>query len=595
MAPEQIFLLVLLLAVLVLFVWGRWRYDVVAVLALLAATMAGTVPFAEAFAGFGHPATVTVAAVLIISRGLQNSGAVDLMARHMLPPISSVPRHLGLLSGVAGALSAVMNNVGALALLMPAALRSAAEIKRPPALILMPLSFGSILGGLVTLIGTPPNIIVAAFRGDVTGTPFTMFDFSPVGGAVAIAGIAFIALFGWRLIPKPRRTKLSPRELFDIEGYVSEARVVRGTETVGRTLGEIDDEAGAHDAVIIGLLRRGRRLGPPARREKLRAGDVLVIEAGPEALGAVMAALHLKSTAARGKSKKGAFLAGEDISMAEAVVPPRSRIIGQARAGLRLRRRFAVNLLAVSRQGRPLRGRLGSLRFRAGDVLLLEGEAEGLPEAIAALGCLPLAERGLQRGVQRLAGLSILVFAAAVAAATAGLISLPVALVAAAAAMVVLGMVPAREIYDSVDWPVVVLLGAMIPVGQALDATGTTGLVAGSLVALAAAASPLVVLVIVMVVTMTLSDLMNNAATAVVMAPVAVQVAQQLGVSPDPFLMAVAVGASCAFLTPIGHQNNTLILGPGGYEFGDYWRMGLPLEVLIVIVAVPMVLWVWPL
>ena len=324
-------------------------------------------------------------------------------------------------------------------------------------------------------------------------------------------------------------------------------------------------------------------------------GDVLVIEAGPEALGAVMAALHLKSTAARGKSKKGAFLAGEDISMAEAVVPPRSRIIGQARAGLRLRRRFAVNLLAVSRQGRPLRGRLGSLRFRAGDVLLLEGEAEGLPEAIAALGCLPLAERGLQRGVQRLAGLSILVFAAAVAAATAGLISLPVALVAAAAAMVVLGMVPAREIYDSVDWPVVVLLGAMIPVGQALDATGTTGLVAGSLVALAAAASPLVVLVIVMVVTMTLSDLMNNAATAVVMAPVAVQVAQQLGVSPDPFLMAVAVGASCAFLTPIGHQNNPLILGPGGYEFGDYWRMGLPLEVLIVIVAVPMVLWVWPL
>ena len=595
MAPEQIFLLALLVAVLVLFVWGPWRYDVIAILALLAATLAGTVPFADAFAGFGHPATVTVAAVLVISRGLQNTGAVDLIARHMLPPIASVPRHIGLLSSVAGALSAVMNNVGALALLMPAVLRSAAEIKRSPAIVLMPLSFGSILGGLVTLIGTPPNIIVAAFRGDVTGTPFAMFDFSPVGGAVAVAGIAFIALFGWRLIPEPRRAKLSPRELFDIEGYVSEARVVRGTATVGRTVGEIDDAAGEYDAVIIGLVRRGRRLGAPGRREELRAGDVLVIEAGPEALGAVMAALHLKPVAARGKSKKGAFLAGEDVSLAEAVVPPRSRIIGQARAGMRLRRRFGVNLLAVSRQGRPLRGRLGTLRFQAGDVLLLEGDPERLPEAVAALGCLPLAERGLQRGGRRLAGLSILVFAAAVAAATAGLVSLPVALVAAAAAMVVLGIVPARDIYDSVDWPVVVLLGAMIPVGQALDATGTTGLVAGSLVALAAAASPLVVLVIVMVVTMTLSDLMNNAATAVVMAPVAVQVAQQLGVSPDPFLMAVAVGASCAFLTPIGHQNNTLIMGPGGYAFGDYWRMGLPLEVLIVIVAVPMILWVWPL
>ena len=593
MAVEQIFLLALLVGVFFLFVFGPWRYDVVAFSALIVATVAGSVPYAEAFVGFGHPATITVAMVLIISRALQNSGAVDLIAQRFLPPLASDSGHVGLLSSIAGCLSAVMNNVGALALLMPAAIQSAAKAKRSPAIILMPLSFGSILGGLVTLIGTPPNIIVAAFRGDVAGAPFSMFDFTLVGGVVAVSGILFVSVVGWRLIPPSRKTVLSERDLFQIENYVSEARIDEGSQAIGMTLSKLDDLAEEHDAVILGLIRRGHRVDPAGRREEIRKGDRLVVEVRPDSFDALLDNLDLKAAGAGKEEQK--LLNVDDIALTEAVVGPGARIIGRAAGDLHLRSRYGVNLLAVSRQGRPYRGRLKAFCFRSGDILLLEGAVDRLPEVIAALGCLPLAERGLQRGRRHLAEISIGVFSAAILAATFGLVALPIALAVAAAIMVILNIIPPREIYDSVDWPVVVLLGAMIPVGQALEASGTTALIADALVGLSAGFPAAVVLTLVLVITMTLSDIINNAATAVVMAPISVNVAGQLGVNADPFLMAVAIGASCAFLTPIGHQNNTLILGPGGYHFGDYWRMGLPLEVLIVAVSLPMLLWVWPL
>ncbi|MGP1396548.1 MAG: SLC13 family permease [Inquilinaceae bacterium] len=604
MTFPQIFLLALLIGVFVLFVWGRWRYDVIALGALIVATVVGIVPAEGAFSGFGHPATVTVAIVLVLSRGLQNSGAVDIIARNLLPPLARPSAHVGALAGVGAGLSAIMNNVGALALLMPAALRSAAKAERSPSLILMPLSFGAILGGLVTLIGTPPNIIVAAYRGEVTGTPFGMFDFSPVGGAVALAGVAFVSLVGWRLIPKARRVKPAEAALFDIDAYVGEAKVPADTVGVGKTLSELDDLAAEHEALILGLVRGERQLNIARRDEIVRADDVVIIEAGPEAMAAAMAALGLRPADAGSDStitgtadggKRRSALKTGDVILAEAVVPPRSRLIGQVRGTLHLRRRFGVNILAVSRQGQAFRGRLKTFRFAAGDVLLLQGEAERVPEAITAIGCLPLAERGLQVGKPHMAGLSLGVLAVAVAAASFGLLSLPVALATAVLAMVLTGIVAPREIYDSIDWPVVILLGAMIPVGRALSDTGTTTVLAQALVDVSMGMPPAVIVGLLMVVTMTLSDIMNNAATAVVMAPIGVGMADRLSVSPDPFLMAVAIGASCAFLTPIGHQNNTLILGPGGYRFGDYWRMGLPLEILIVAVALPLLIWVWPL
>jgi di/tricarboxylate transporter len=590
---DQLFMLGLLVVVFALFVWGRWRYDMVAIAALLAATVGGAVPFNDVFEGFGHPATVTVAVVLIVSRGLQNAGAVDLIAKYLLPPLESTSRHVGLISMIGGVLSSVMNNVGALALLMPAAIQSAAKAKRSPAAILMPLSFASILGGLVTLIGTPPNIIVAAFRADAVGAPFGMFDFTPVGGVVALVGVAFVALVGWRLIPGSRRAHSTPEELFEIEGYVSEATVPEGSPAIDEILTDLDDKVDEHGVVIMGLVRNDRRVDRAGRREKIRAGDILILEASPEALDTVLADLKLEKVGRGAEdSEDGKRMT---MSLTEAVVQHQSRIVGRTAASLRLRRRYSVNLIAVARAGEEFHGRLRSFRFRAGDVLLLEGQEERLPELVAALGCLPLAPRGLSIGEPRRAGLAIGLFAVMILCATLGWLSMPVALAIAALGMVLLDIVSPREIYDSIDWPIVVLLGAMIPIGAAFQDSGTAGLIAQTLVGLVAGFGPAVVLGLVLVLTMTLSDVINNAATAVVMGPVALSVATKLGVAADPFLMAVAVGASCAFLTPIGHQNNMLVMGPGGYHFGDYWRLGLPLEVLIVAVALPMILIVWPL
>ncbi|MDH3215138.1 MAG: SLC13 family permease [Candidatus Krumholzibacteria bacterium] len=590
MSPDQIFLLSLLAAVLVLFVWGRWRYDVVAIGAMLLVAITGIVPVQDVFLGFGHPATLTVAMVLIISRGLLNSGVIDLMAEHVLRPLKSTTGQIGLMSLVAAGLSAVMNNVGALALLMPAAIRSAANAKRPPAAILMPLSFASILGGMLTLIGTPPNIIIAAIRLQTSGSAFGMFDFTPVGGVVALTGVLFVSVVGWRLIPKKRRARLSAAELFKIEDYVTEAVVPDGSGLVGRRLSEVDNEADEKDADLLGVVRSERRLDMRAGGRTFQVGDVLLLEAAPEALERLLKDWGLEAVGADNHKEQAAGL-----TLAEAVVPSRSSLLGRTAAALRLRRRYDVNLVAVSRASEPFRGRLRSFRFRTGDVVLLEGDAENLPEAIAELGLLPLAERDLRVGRPRRALLASGLFVLAITLASLGVLSLTVALGSAALAMILVGLVPVREMYDHVDWPVIVLLGAMIPVGQALEVSGTTQMIASGLVAVSAGLSPVVLLTVILVVTMTLSDVINNAATAVVMAPIALTIAHELGVNPDAFLMAVAVGASSAFLTPIGHQNNALILGPGGYRFGDYWRMGLPLEVLIVLVAIPMLLIVWPL
>jgi di/tricarboxylate transporter len=587
---DQIFLLTLLGVVLVLFVWGRWRYDVVAVGAMLLVSIAGIVPARDVFMGFGHPATLTVAMVLIISRGLLNSGVVDLMAEHVLRPLRSTTGQVGLMSFVASGLSAVMNNVGALALLMPAAIRSAAKAKRPPAAILMPLSFASILGGMITLIGTPPNIIISAIRAETSGSPFGMFAFSPVGGTVAIVGVLFVSIVGWRLIPKTRRARLSAAELFNIKDYVTEAVVLEKSPLIGRRISDVDDEAGEKESDILGVVRNERRLDMRAGGRTFESGDLLLLEAAPEALERLLKDWGLETDRANDEEKRPS-----NLSLTEAVVPPRSRLLGRTVASLRLRRRYDVNVVAVSRASKPYRGRLRSFRFETGDVVLLEGDADNLPEAVAGLGLLPLAERDLRVGRPRRALLSSGLFVLAIVLASMNILSLPVALGAAALAMILTGLVPVREMYDHIDWPVIVLLGAMIPVGQALAVTGTTGLIASSIVGLSEGLPPAALLAIILVLTMTLSDVINNAATAVVMAPIALTIAQQLGVNPDAFLMAVAVGASSAFLTPIGHQNNALILGPGGYRFGDYWRMGLPLEIIIVLVAVPMLLLVWPL
>ncbi|WP_299620212.1 SLC13 family permease [Pelagibius sp.] len=591
MTESQVLIFAILAGLFVLLVWGRWRYDVVAFACLMVCVVAGLVPAGQAFAGFGHPATITVAAVLILSRVLSGSGAIDLLARLIRPAMGSATGHVGILAALGAAMSTVMNNVGALGILLPMAMQSARKAARSPAKLLMPLSFGSILGGLVTLIGTPPNIIVATYRGERTGEAFAMFDYAPVGLAIAVAGLAYIALIGWRLVPQ-RDAGRAGGDLFDIENYITEVRVPDDNPHIGKTLHEIDELTADIDAVIMDQIRHDR-VYPAATRKQLQAGDVLKIEAAPEEIDKFVTKLGLEISATDEAGDKPK--APEDATLMEVVVAPGSRLDGRLIGSLRLFARRGITILAVSRQGKPFRGRLRSFRVRPGDVVLLHGETEQLAHLVPALGCLPLAEREIHFGKRKQGPAVIAIFAAAIAAASLGLVPIQIAFGIAVALLVVTGLLQVRELYDGIDWPVIVLLGSLIPVGGALQTTGATDLIADGLLIVTAGLSASIVLVILMVVTMTLSDILNNAATAVVMAPIAATIAERLGVSPDPFLMATAVAASCAFLTPIGHQNNALILGPGGYRFGDYWRMGLPLEALVILVAVPVILLVWPL
>jgi di/tricarboxylate transporter len=590
---DQNILFILLFLVFALLIWGRWRYDLVAFSALMVAVVLGVIPVHSAFSGFGHPAVVVIALVLIVSRGLSNSGVIEWLSRYLLDASRQLGSHIGIMAGFAAVLSAVMNNVAALALLMPLDMQAAAKAKRSPALTLMPLSFASILGGMITLIGTPPNIVIAEYRGTALGESYRMFDFAPVGLAVAIVGVAYVALFGWRLIPLARGKHDSAKELFELGDYVAELKVPEGSAAIGQKVRDLDDKAEEHEIEIVGLMRRGQRQPGKARRVEIRANDILAVKAAPEGIEGIAGALGLEY--ARKKGDESGVLTSGDTSLLEVVVPEGARIEGRSARSLKLMYRHGVTLLGVSRQGKRITQRLQELTVEAGDILLLLGESEQLNDIARWLGCLPLAGRGLQVTQRKKAGLAVAVFGTAVLLASLGLVYLPIALGIAVVIMVLTGIVPLRQLYESVEWSVIVLLGSMIPIGVALESSGGTAMIASTILDLASGLSPAMVLVLLMIITMTLSDVMNNVATAVIAAPIGVNMAHSLGVNADPFLMAVAVAASCAFLTPIGHKNNTLIMGPGGYRFGDYWRMGLPLEVLVILVGVPMILWVWPL
>ncbi len=589
MTGEQATAFAILAVTLVMFVWARWRYDVVAVLALLAVVITGLVPAKDAFLGFAHPAVITVAAVLIISRGLQNAGLVDAVVKAISPLRGHENLQLAAQCGIIAVLSSFMNNVGALALMLPVALRNAYRDGYPPGKVLMPLAFASLLGGLTTLIGTPPNIIVASFRAQQTGEPFGMFDFTPVGATVAVAGLLFLVFVGWRLLPLNGR-KADSGPAFNIEDYIAEAEIPAGSKAVGLTVFDLEQLA-EENVVIAGVVHDNRRRLIPAGRQRLSEGDVLVLRGDADALKSMIDAAGLKLGS--GKDIGSKALKSDDVDLVEAVISPGSHLIGQTPLSSRLRTVHGVNLLALARLGHRIDQRLSQTTFHAGDVILLQGPRSELPEILSRLECLPLAERSLGIGRQRRLALAGGLFAIAVVLVVAGVLPVQIAFTAVAAGMVVTDIVRPSEVYSAVDWPVVVLLGAMFPVSGALEATGGANLLADGILKVTDGLAVPWVLLLLMLGTMCLSDVINNNATALLMAPIAATLASRLGVNADPFLMAVSIGASCAFLTPIGHQSNTLVMEPGGYRFGDYWRVGLPLEIIILAVALPMILWVW--
>jgi len=606
---------------LALFVWNRLRFDVVSMLALLAMAFTGLVPADELFSGFGHPAVITVAAVLVISQGLVNGGVVDAIAR-LLGRIGHRPTLQVLtLTSVVALCSGFINNVGALALLMPVAIWMSRDAGRSPSMLLMPLAFGSLLGGTVTLIGTPPNIIISSYRPEGA---FGLFDFAPVGLAITVAGIAFITLVGWRLTPR-RDDGGAGKKLFSVGDYVTELRVPEGSTSAGATLHSLLTESGeSDDLAVLALIRDGARKITPSTFTVMREGDLLLIEANTESLQAFLDNTDLElATGAlltpqdKTDNEQEGVLSGSsrlepgepgadkeepeapisldegDLQLMEVVVSPGSTLLGLSANRLGLRERYSLNVVAVARRGQRIQRRLGDIRFQAGDILLVQGIEDGLTETLITLGCLPLAERGLRLGSSRKVALAAAVFGASIAAVVGGLLSAPVALVAGAVAMVLVGLLSTEEAYKSIDWSIIVLLAAMIPVGQALETSGGARLLANQMLILGGDFSLAAVLAMLLVVTLLLSNVINNAAAAIVVAPVALSLATSLNVPTDAVLMAVAVGASCAFMTPIGHQSNALVMEPGGYQFGDYWRLGLPLSIIVTVVAVPMIMLVW--
>jgi len=591
MTFEQAYVFAVLAATLGLFIWGRFRHDVVALMALLAVVAAGVVPAETAFEGFGHPAVITVAAVLVISRALQSSGMVGWVTR-WLDGIEAGPHlQVALVSGLVAVLSSFMNNVGALALLLPVVMQAAKRYDRAPGELLMPLAFGSMLGGLITLIGTPPNIIVAEFRAEAAGAPFSMFDFAPVGLAVAAAGTLFMAFHGWRLIPT-RETKGGDADIFDVENYITEVLVPRKSGLSGTPIGDVLAAAPEGEAAVAAIIRGKLKIGRPKPSEPLRINDHVLLEGGTEAIEAILHKTPL--TLVGNRNLDPSVYESADVGVMEAVVTPASSLVRRSIAQAGLERRHGLHLLAMARQGRPLREHLRRVQVRPGDVLLLQGDLEAMPETLSGLGCLPLEHRhiALHRDPTPV---PLMIFAVAIALGVFGVLSIPVAFTGAVVALVLSGQMRARELYRGVDWPVVVLLGAMVPVGMAMKESGADQLLAGAIGGMAEFLPAWGILALLLVAAMLLSAVINNAATAILMAQLSVEVAAKIGVNPDSLLMAVAVGSSCAFLTPIGHQSNILVMGPGGYKFGDYWRLGLPLEILVVVVAVPMILLVWPL
>lgn len=592
MTTDQIILFVIFGGVFALLLWGRYRYDLVAFGALLVGVLAGVVESKDAFSGFGHPATLVVALVLIISAGLVNSGAVGLITRALVDSSRSLGAHIAIMGAVGAILSAFMNNVAALALLMPVDLQTAKKAKRAAGLSLMPLSFATILGGMVTMIGTPPNIIIATIREDALGEPFKMFDFAPVGLVAALAGLLFVSTIGWRLIPQGDADSPADK-LLDEANYVAELTIPADSKLVGQKPSNLSEEAEKADVAIIGVIRDGRRLYGNARNRILVAGDALVLEAKPEALDEFRTTFKLDF--ADEKRQDNLRAAGEGVGLTEVVVTETSRIVGKDAVTIGLNWRQNTILMGISRGGKQIKSHVRRTKIQAGDILLLLTPNETQNQVVDWLGCLPLVERGLTVTQDEKTWLAIGIFASAVVAASFGLVYLPIALGVVVALFTLTRIVPLAEVYTHIEWPAVVLLGSMIPLGVALEKSGGTELIAGSLIGLTEGMPAWAILTVLMVVTMTLSDVLNNTATTIVAAPVGIKMAETLGVNADPFLMAVAVAASCAFLTPIGHKNNTLILGPGGYKFGDYWRTGLPLEVLIVAVSIPAILVFWPL
>ena len=591
MTRDQILAFSVIGGMMAMFVWGRIRYDLVAGLALLVSLIVGVVPFDQAFSGFSNDILVIVGAALLVSAAVTRSRIMDGLLRALGPRLTSVRAQLVLLVTTVTVLSAFVKNIGALAMMLPVAFQMAKRSKVSPSVFLMPMSFGSLLGGLATLIGTSPNIIVSQLRQQLAGRPFVMFDFLPVGAGLALLGVVFLA-FAYKLLPQDRKGASTLAEGIDIEDYVTEGRVGPQSSVAGETLRALRKKI-SKDVSVNAVVRDGEQKIVASQDTVLKEDDRVILEGEPAALDAAVKAAGLELESDHREPK--AATPDAEIGTLEAVIGPDSLLIGKTAARLALHDRFNVNMIAVSRSGERLTERLRDIRLYAGDVIVLQGSLPEMGDVLRELGCLPLAPREIHLGNVRRGLVPIVVLALAMILAATGKLPVGIAFFGAGLAIILLGSLSVREAYTSIEWPLLVMIGALIPVSDAIRRTGGADVIASALSHVAHSLPPWGAVAMIMAAAMALTPFLNNAATVLVMAPIAASFAHRLGFAPDAFLMATAVGAGCDFLTPIGHQCNLLVYGPGGYKFGDYSRLGAPLSALVLLVGTPLILWVWPL
>ncbi|MBY5752366.1 SLC13 family permease [Rhizobium leguminosarum] len=587
MRADQWLSLLIIALMMGAFLWGRYRYDIVAVSSLLAAIIVGIVPAKNAFSGFSDDIVIIVGSALIVSAAISRSGIMDVALRRFSPERRGPRMQLIILVAIVAALSAFIKNIGALAIMIPVAVQMARKSRVSPSMFLMPMSFASLLGGLMTQIGTSPNIIVSRVREEITGQPFMMFDYTPVGLALSVAGVVFLALF-YKLLPERSRVETSMDEAVAIKNYTTEAKVTTPSAAIGRSVSWLQKPAGG-DALVTAIIGGNGQRRTPLPDTVLKDGDLLIIEGEQSALDKIVSEAKLQLS-----DRKHQPETRQDISSVEAIVGEHSRLIGVSAKDVSLFHNTGLNLLAVSRRDRRFTERLGEIKIRNGDVVVLQGDLQKLPDLLREWGCLPLVERNMKLGNARNGLIPVIILMATMGATAFGGIPVATAFFAAAFLMVVTGSVPLREVYQHLDAPILIMLAALIPISDSLRTTGTTDIIADLLSRTAEMLPPFGALALILIAAMAVTPFLNNAATVLVMAPIAATFAEKLGFRPDAFLMAVAIGAGCDFLTPIGHQCNTLVMGPGGYRFGDYARLGLPLSLIVVVVSVPILLLVWP-
>jgi len=591
---QQWLSIAVLAGMMVLFIWGRFRYDVTAVIALLVAMALGLVTPEKAFLGFSDDIVIIVASALVLSAAVQRSGLVEKAVAWAGQYLKSTGSQLLVLTASVGVASGLIKNIGALAMLMPAAGQLGRKSGTNPSRFLMPMSFAALLGGLTTLVGTSPNIIVSRVREQMIGEPFTMFDYLPTGLGLLVIGLIFLRLFYW-LLPADRRAAATMGEALNISDYTIEARVRDQSPVVGNTVASFMKE---HDGEIdvTAVLRHG--LAGEVRPDLvIDADDVLILAGDPDALERAVAASQLDPSG-HGEDEEDEdeqhARARDDVGVIEGVVTARSALAGSSAARLMLRDRLGLRLVAISREGESLRNKPASIVMQPGDVIVLQGTLSAMPGRLRQLGVLPLAARPISLGMTRKGWLAVAILAAAMLATATGVIPVAAAFFTGAGLVIITGALPVDDAYEAVEWPILIMLGALIPVSGALQSTGASDVLATQLAALATDLPPWGAVALVLAASMAVTPFLNNAATVLVMAPISAVFAGDLGYRPDAFLMATAIGAGCDFLTPIGHQCNTLVMGPGGYRFGDYARLGAPLSLLVLVLGTPLIMHFWP-